>query len=305
MHIHRVLTLTAFGLGLSAPGLLNPDASNAVAHAQDARQREMYVSVLNESGAPVTDLKADEFIVREDGVRREVLRAEKATDPIDLAIIVDNSRAAVSAIRDIRVALEAFVREMAAKNSLALVTIGERPVLVVNYIQETAPLEKGVERIFSIPDSGAYLLEGLIEVVKGLRTREAPRKAIVAITTEGPEFSNRYYEAVLQPLRESGAALHVLVLVGLGGGDMTSDEARNRNLVISLGTQATGGRWENLLSSMSLETNLKQLAAELASQYRLVYARPESLIPPTKVEVAVTRPDLVARGTPVRTRPPA
>jgi len=178
-------------------------------------------------------------------------------------------------------------------------------VVVVNYTQETAPLEKGVERIFSIPDSGAYLLDGLIEVVKGLRPREAPRKAIVAITTEGPEFSNRYYEAVLQPLRESGAALHVLVLVGLGGGDMTSDEARNRNLVISLGTQATGGRWENLLSSMSLETNLKQLATELANQYRLVYARPESLIPPTKVEVAITRPDLVARGTPVRTRPPA
>ena len=44
------------------------------------------------------------------------------------------------------------------------------------------------------------------------------------------------------------------------------------------------------------------LAASLKSQYRVVYARPASLIPPEKIEVTSAKPGLDARGTPARGR---
>jgi hypothetical protein len=41
---------------------------------------------------------------------------------------------------------------------------------------------------------------------------------------------------------------------------------------------------------------MKQLANELLKQYVVTYARPETLIPPEKVVVSVTRPGLTARA---------
>ena len=65
---------------------------------------------------------------------------------------------------------------------------------------------------------------------------------IVAITTEGPEFSSRRYEDVLKPLHEVGAALHVIVL-GPPSNDIDED-ARNRAAVLDEGPRTSGGRRE-------------------------------------------------------------
>jgi hypothetical protein len=48
---------------------------------------------------------------------------------------------------------------------------------------------------------------------------------------------------------------------------------------------------------MALEGKLKQIANELTHQYRLTFARPQSLIPPERTTVNATRQGLTARGT--------
>jgi len=138
----------------------------------------------------------------------------------------------------------------------------------------------------------------VIEVCKGFKAHAATRPVIVAVTTEGPEFSERYYDLVLDPLKDSGAAFHALVVGPPSSG--TSDAARNRGIVLDQGTRLTGGRRDNVLSSMSLPKKLKELATELTHQYRVTYARPQSLIPPEHVTVAAARPGMTARGTLIR-----
>ena len=54
----------------------------------------MYVSALNDAGAPVPDLGPSDFIVREDNMAREVLRVEPAVEPMQIALLVDTSQAA-------------------------------------------------------------------------------------------------------------------------------------------------------------------------------------------------------------------
>jgi hypothetical protein len=57
-----------------------------------------------------------------------------------------------------------------------------------------------------------------------------------------------------------------------------------------------------LLTSMALGGKLMQLANELTHQYRVTYARPDSLIPPERVTVAAAKPGLTARGTAIKER---
>ncbi len=93
---------------------------------------------------------------------------------------------------------------------------------------------------------------------------------------------------MLEPLRASGAAFHAITL----GRPSTSlsDETRNRNLVLDEGPRETGGRREELLTSMALAAKLTQLADELTHQYKVTYARPQSLIPPERVTVSAAKP---------------
>jgi len=72
-------------------------------------------------------------------------------------------------------------------------------------------------------------------------------------------------------------------------------------MVLDRGVELSGGAREQLLASMALESRLTLLANQLTHQYLVTYSRPESLIPPEKITVAVTKPGLKARGTPANT----
>jgi von Willebrand factor type A domain-containing protein len=227
-----------------------------------------------------------------------VLTVVPAVDPMQVAILVDTSQAARDAISHIRTALPSFVKALTTaevKNEVAIIAIGERPTVFTNYTFSQTELKKGIDRIWSVQGSGAYLLDGIIEVCQGFKKRGAQRPVIVAILSEGPELSNRQHDQVLEPLRAAGAAFHAITL----GRPSTSlrDETRERNIVLDEGPRETGGRREELLTSMALDAKLTQLAAELTHQYKVTYARPQSLIPPEHVTVAAARPGITARGT--------
>ena len=146
------------------------------------------------------------------------------------------------------------------------------------------------QRPAAVWSSGGELYD---EISQGISKRRSQRPVIVAITTEGPELSDRFHQQVLEPLHASGAALHVIVV-----GRPTND-SHDRSFVISEGPRSTGGRSDTLLASTALTGRLKQLAAELTHQFRVTYARPRSLIPPERITVSAARPGLTVRGTPV------
>ncbi|RPJ62080.1 MAG: VWA domain-containing protein [Acidobacteria bacterium] len=290
-------TVAAIAIWLAMPAASAQSGSGQ----RPARDRDLFVTVTDDKGTPVTDLRPQEFVIREDGMRREVLSAQRATEPVTIALMVDNSQFTEPYLGDIRRALKTFVERMGGKHPMAVTTVAERPTILVDYTLDKKALLAATERVFPIPNSGSTFLEGLRELSKGLAGREAERAAIVAITAEGPELSDRHFTEVLPTLRTSGASLEVLVITRPGGADMGEEGARNRAFLIDAGSRETGGGRVDLLTSMSLGPALERLAAQLENQYRVTYARPESLIPPEKIEASVTRPGLSARGTPART----
>jgi von Willebrand factor type A domain len=296
MTAHRLFlgALVAAALAIMWPGHLT---------AQTPR-KAMYVSVVDDAGAPVKDLGVPDFIIREDNVSREVLRVEPALDPMQIAILVDNSSAARDNISHMRTALPSFVAALTdgpagQKNEVSIIAIGERPTVLADYSTSRAALQKGIDRIWSLRDTGAYLLDAIPEVCQGFKKREAARPVVVALTAEaGPEFSNRQHDQVIDPLKATGAAFNVLV-IGRPNSSLSS-EARERAMVLDEGPRVTGGARMDILAIEGLAPRLKQLADQLMHQYKVTYARPESLIPPERFTVATNKPGSTARGTLVR-----
>lgn len=263
-----------------------------------ARERTLFVSALGKDRKPIEGLGPDAFVVREDGARREVLRVSRATEPIDVALLVDNSTAADDDIIYLRGALSAFVGRMAAKGQVAVITLADRPTIRVDYTNDAPRLTKSVGSLFSQPNSGMTLLDAVVEVSKGLARRETPRAVIVPVITDGTEFTNTYHRDVVSALRGAKAALHLVTI-----GQFYYSEVqglRERHFLLDLGPAESGGQRISMLNAMGLAQAMERLATELLSQYKVVYSRPQSLIAPEKVSVSSARPEVTVHGAPAR-----
>lgn len=269
-----------------------------------AKQRAIYVSVLDSAGAPVLNLGPSDFIVREDNQAREILSVGPALTPMQIVLMIDTSTASRSNLRDIREAATEFVKGITGsdvKHQIAMIGVGERPTMLVDYTSDQAKLLKGIGLVFPATQSGAYLLDGVIESSAGFKKREAQRPVIVAIATNGPELSNRYHDQVQKALDDVGASFHI-IMVGPPPTDFASTEGRERAITFSSATESTGGRYDNVLAASALPDRLKQVANELTHQYLVTYSRPDMLIPPEHVKITAKRTDLVVRATPVKAK---
>jgi len=287
-------TWLGLALALAAVIVTTPDVD-----AQRAtREQTMFASAVDDKGEPVEGLGPEAFLVREDGVRREILRVSRATEPMDIAVLIDNSQAAQAEVTFIRDAVTGFVEKMSPGNRIALVGLADRPTILVDYTDDTKKLLEAAGRIFALPAAGMTLLDALHETSQGMRKRDTPRAVLVPVVTDGTEFTNRYSKDVSRTMAQAGAALH---LVGMGRFVHSEEHSiRERSFLLDEGPRATGGQRITILAPMALEQTMQRLARQLSSQYKVVYARPESLVPPEKIEITSGRPNLTVRGTPAR-----
>jgi hypothetical protein len=271
-----------------------------VQSAAQSNERVAYVSAFDEkTRAPITGLGLRDFVVREDGAAREVLRVTPASSPMPVAILVDNTQGVTNNIADIRRALASFVKALDGLGPVAIVGVADRPTILRDYTTDQQQLRDGVGRVFAMPGSGATLLDAIVEISNGLRKREEDRAAMVILTTENTEFSPRHYNEVLDALGRGGAQMHAVIL-NTPAGSSLDDPARNRASVLDLGPKNSGGTRSDVLASQAFEGKMLELAAILKAQHRVVYSRPQTLIPPQKVEVSSAKPGVIVSGAPAR-----
>ena len=155
------------GARLVPPGRQAP----ASRPASEARTQTVYATVLGPKNAPVTGLSAADFSVREDNAPREVLKAEIATDPMQVVLIVDDSQASTDALQPLREGLNAFVDKLNGHGEIGIVTSGDRATSLVGTTTSAAALKAGINRIFARPGAGAYLLDAVMDVSQGFQRR--------------------------------------------------------------------------------------------------------------------------------------
>jgi hypothetical protein len=287
--VSRLLTLTRL-LGPPLVGLL---VLAAVADLSAQRQtRKLFVTAVDQEGAPIADLTAADFRLREGGQAREIVRARLSSQPLRVALVVDSSNDAERALNELRAALIAFLTRLPPEHEVVFLTIGRQMRIRAQPTLDRARLLNEAKR-FTVDGAGTVLLDGAREINdRFLRKIDDKWPVMVVISTDGPETSgtthNDDYLRFVQDLALRQTTVHTFLLQARGGG-LTSEIGMNL-------AQNTNGQYEALLTTNLLPDKMHALAEKLENDHRRMsiayeidYAVDAKDVP-AGIEIEVLRP---------------
>lgn len=279
----RTILIPALLGCLSLPGA--PAAVGAGATArQTLQKRAVYASVTQKEGAPVTDLTAADFEVKEGGKACEVVGAELTKTPMRLAFIVADGGSG-----GFQYPLVTMVQQLQGVAEFSVVSVINQPDKLVDF---TTDLDKVVEALKRLgargktKDSG-QVLEAIDQAAKDI-PKEGKRPVIVVMTVGGSATTDVRAPDVREALRKSNTQLYVMSPVGNVGG---SGGNTHLDVVLNDGSRDTGGRHERF-SGQTLNKVAEQISQELLNQYQLTYVLPDGTKPSDRLEVATKRKGL-------------
>lgn len=290
-------TLSLVGVALSCFALSVP---TLLAQAAFGITRSVFVTVTDKNGAPVIDLTGSDFAVKEGGKTVEDVRAVRASEQMQIALIVDDNGTGL-----FRAPLARFVQRMDGHAQMSLSSVVGQTMKIVDYTTRLDAINQGLATLNARPGTpdGGQLLEGIAEAANELRRKEAQRPIIIALTVGGEEHSTATADHVLDQLRRSGASLYVFSVISSALRSTVAvqrpsallQENLSLQRVLGDGPKQSGGRHMEIAPAAGSLQDLQHLASELTQQYRVSYTLPPGMKRSDRLSVSVSR-----RGVSVR-----
>lgn len=263
--------------------------------------RNVYVTVTDKSGAPIIDLTAADFSIKEGGKSVADVRAVTADEQMQIALIVDDNGTGL-----FRAPLARFVQRLDGRAAVSLRSVVGQTMKIVDFTTEVDAVTHGLATLNARPGTpdGGQLLEGIAEAAGDLRRREAQRPIIIALTVGGEEHSTASADQVLDQLRRSGASLYVFSVisstlrstVAVQRPSALLQENLSLQRVLGDGPKQSGGRHMEIAAAAGNLQDLQHLAFELTRQYRLSYTLPAGMKRSDRLAVSVNRKGVSVRA---------
>jgi hypothetical protein len=287
-------------------------AASAGTQAQQSlqpNQLQVFISAVDATGTPVTDLRADEIAMTENGAAGKVVSLERHNLPIKLTITVDNGRESVSALAALRTGLTGLVEALPQDVEVTLITTAPQPAMVVRPTTDRAQIVRGISRFGVEPDDSARFSDALVEYAgrldkdfKDKKLNYAP--VLVMVSTSAPESSSLQRDTIekgLKILLSRGARVSVAMTTTKPTDADSIDNLKNgrQALIAAPIVKASGGRFETLVAFNGLTTLLPEWGKEIAAshtrqtnQFRAVIERPGTTGALNNIDLRLTRPGL-------------
>jgi len=233
----------------------------------DVKLVTVFVTVIDEHGAPVASLKKENFTLQEDGREQKLAVFDRESElPLSIVLAIDTS---LSTRRDLPLEL-ASARRFAGTilrpvDALALYSFSEVVSEVVPFTADLKRIDRGVDRI---PLGSATALYDALYLGAQTLDRRQGRKVLVVITDGGDTVSKVNYKDALRAAQEAEAIVYSIIVVPVeasAGRDTGGEHA-----LIQL-SEDTGGKYFYASSLPQLNDAFHQISDELRTQYLLAY----------------------------------
>ena len=257
--------LLVFGFAVASELAAGQEPTSTV--KVDVKLVNVFVTVTDENGAPISNLQKDNFILREDGKEQKLAVFDKESAlPLSIVLAIDTS---LSTRKDLPLELASARRFSHAilrpVDALSIYQFSEDVNEVVRFTSDLKTIDRGIDRIRV--GAATALYDALYLGSQALERRQG-RKVMVVITDGGDTVSKVDYKDAVRAAQEAEAILYSIIVVPIeasAGRDTGGEHA-----LIQL-SMDTGGKYFYASSLPQLDNAFKQIGDELRTQYLLAY----------------------------------
>jgi Ca-activated chloride channel family protein len=231
------------------------------------------VSVTDAQGKPVPDLKAEDFLLEEEGKPQQIISlGEPGKTPIELALLFDVSGSVYARFPFMQQSALRFLREVLKPNdAVSVYSIGLHPKLVQPRTTSVEEAIAGVMTIEPTKEATAFF-DAVAEAAHQLgRVADPNRRRVLVVISDGEDnHSDRHtLSDALQELQRSDC-LFYSINPGWPAIRLNKISLKGQEGMEGLATQ-TGGAIFLPETLENVETAFRQIAAELQTQYLFGY----------------------------------
>ena len=232
-------------------------------------ERQLFMSVTNQSGQPITDITADEVVLEQEGGECTVKDFSLDSGPMKVALLVDTSDAAAQSLNSMRDGLSAFLDELPPEHEIGLFTIAGQVRRRTDFTTDRAELKSEATSLFVDRNTAVVYLDGIIETWERRYDEEDAWPVFVALVYDGAEGSrstqeDEFNEFAIE-LAGRAATVHAILVSTRGGALQTT--------ISTFLTANTGGMYRALAAATALPETFAELAATMAAQFEAVKNR--------------------------------
>ena len=233
----------------------------------DVRLVNVYVTVLDQKGAPIAGLTQDKFKLAEDGVPQKIAVFSRESElPLSIVLALDVS---LSTKKDLKLELDSARRFAHAivrpQDALSLYQFSEHVDELTKFTSNLERIDNGLARAHT---GAATALYDAVYLGSQALSKRQGRKVLVVITDGGDTMSQVDYHEALRSAQESEAIVYSLIVVPIAsdaGRDLGGEHA-----LIQMSTD-TGGKFFYAEGAAQLDKAFQQVSEELRTQYLLGY----------------------------------
>ena len=227
----------------------------------------VFTTVTNSGGAPVSTLKEEDFQIFEDGKLQKIAVFDRESElPLSIVVAIDTS---LSTRGDQKLEMESARRFAHAIlrpiDGLSLFQFSEIVDQITPFTSDVRVIDRAINHIR--PGAATALYDTLYLGSEALQQRRG-RKVMVVITDGGDTVSQMNYQQAVRAAEEAEVILYSIIIVPIessAGRDIGGEHA-----LIQL-SRDTGGRYFYASGLEQLDAAFRQISDELRTQYLIAY----------------------------------
>jgi Ca-activated chloride channel homolog len=244
---------------------------------------EVYATVSDTRGEPLTGLTRDDFIVEEDGKRQEIRTFSAGEFPLALAVGIDRSFSmARVGLPGVARAVRGFLSALGPEDQAMLVGIGSETEVLAPLSRDRGSAMAALDHLD--PWGTTPLYDATLSAIDAIEAASG-RRALILISDGTDRYSQTRSADLLDRVRRKDVLIYPIAL------------GRGRDAVFPEMATVTGGRSFQVANASALPGALSTVAHELRFQYLLGYAPAGGERRSWRsIQVRVTRPDARVRA---------
>jgi Ca-activated chloride channel family protein len=254
----------------------------------DVKLVNVYVTVTDPRGAPVSGLKKENFILAEDGREQTISVFDKESAlPLSIALTIDTSLSTRHDLPLEQASAKRFARAILRPiDALAVFGFNESVVQSTSYTSDLKRIDDGIDHIRL--GAATALFDAIYLTSRSLDRRQG-RKVIVLITDGGDTISRTDYKGALRAAEQAESIVYSIIVVPIE--NSAGRETGGEHALIQI-SEDTGGKYYYATSMAQLDDAFRQISDELRTQYLLAYYPSQRLSNSQfrRIQVRVTGP---------------